>query len=77
MAKARDLEMLAPVERGDAEGFASWIRGEDDGRRVCGFGPIYTLLKSIGPCKGAVVKHGCAPVDQDGSVVSFVSMVFE
>ncbi len=77
MAKARDLEMLAPVERGDAEGFASWIRGEEDGRRVCGFGPIYTLLKSMGPSKGAVIKHGCAPVDQNGSVVSFVSMVFE
>ncbi len=77
MVKVRDLEMLATVERGDAEGFASWIRDEEDGRRICGFGPIYTLLKSIGPSKGAVVKHGCAPVDQNGSVVSFVSMAFE
>jgi AmmeMemoRadiSam system protein B len=75
--RAEDLEVLAAVERGDADGFASFIRSQGDRRRICGFSSIYTLLKALEPASGRVLKHDCSPVDDRGSVVSFASVAVD
>jgi AmmeMemoRadiSam system protein B len=75
--KSRDLQMLGAVERGDAGEFAAFVAGERDARRVCGFSSIYTLLRSIEPTRGRLLKYSYAPVDNAGSVVSFASMALE
>lgn len=74
---AEDLEMLAAVERGDADELASLISRQADRRRICGFSSIYTLLRAVEPATGRLLKHGCAAVDDQGSVVSFASFVVD
>lgn len=73
---AKDKEMLEPVERGDAEGFFSYIAGEDDSRHICGLPPIYTLIKTLGDGEGRLVDH-CHWFDpKEGSAVTFAAMTF-
>jgi MEMO1 family protein len=80
-ARSADKEMLANVERMDAEGFAGYIQRERDKRKVCGFPAIYTLLSVLsqghgtgGRCKGRVLSHEMA-VDAEGeSAVGFASV---
>ena len=74
VVRNRDLGMLEAVERGDAEEFASFVAEERDARRVCGFSPVYTLLKTIEPASGRLLKYSSTPVDNAGSIVSFASM---
>jgi AmmeMemoRadiSam system protein B len=75
--RGEDLELLAAVEGGDADGFASLLRLQGDRRRICGFSSIYTLLKALEPASARLLKHGCAPVDDRGSVVSFASLAVD
>jgi AmmeMemoRadiSam system protein B len=75
--KDKDLQMLGAVERGSAEEFVSFVHEDRDSRRVCGFSPIYTLLKTLGPTRGRLLNYSYAPVDNAGSVVSFASMVLD
>ena len=77
VVKSRDLEMLGAVERGSAEEFAAIIAEERDGRHVCGFSPIYTMLKAMEPTSGRLLKYGYTPVDNAGSIVSFAGMALE
>ncbi len=75
--KRRDREMLRHVERVDPEGFRDYLQQEDDRRRVCGFPPIYTLLKSMPAQRGRLVAHDHGAMDPVGSICSFASVVFE
>jgi len=71
-----DLEMLKHVENVDAVGFARFIEKEEDARRICGFSPIYTLLKLIQAEKGEVLRYDRGITDQFNSTVTFASMAF-
>ncbi len=75
--KDADREMLEHVERVDAEGFLGYLAQEDDRRRICGFSPIYTMLKAMQAEKGRVVAHAHGEMDPVGSICSFASVVFE
>lgn len=75
--KDADREMLEHVERVDAEGFLGYLAQEDDRRRICGFSPIYTMLKAVQAEKGRVVAHDHGDMDPVGSICSFASVVFE
>jgi len=77
LVRSRDLEMLGNVERGDADAFARFVEAEQDARRICGFGCIYTMLKAIEPSRGTLLNYSFTPVDTQGSIVSFASLVFE
>ena len=50
-------------------------RSDGDRRRICGYSPIYALLRSLGSATGHVKRYGQWP-DPNG-VVSFASVVFE
>ena len=75
--KRADREMLAYVERVDAEGFRDYLADEGDRRRICGFSPIYTMLKAMRAERGRVVAHDHGEMDPIGSICSFASVVFE
>lgn len=75
--KRADLEMLRHVEEVDAEGFRGYLEQESDRRRICGFSPIYTMLKVMQAERGRVVAHDHGEMDPVGSICSFASVVFE
>ena len=75
--KRSDREMLHYVENVDAEGFRGYLAQEQDRRRICGFSPIYTMLKSMQAERGRLVAHAHGEMDPIGSICSFASVVFE
>jgi MEMO1 family protein len=70
-----DGAMLESVAAGDPEAFFESVAGDGDRRRICGYSPIYALLRSLGGASGSVKRYGQWP-DPNG-VVSFASVVFE
>ena len=75
--KHSDREMLHHVEGVDPEGFRDYLAEEQDRRRICGFAPIYTMLKSMQAERGRLVAHDHGQMDPIGSICSFASVVFE
>ncbi len=77
MVMGCDRELLQHVAGVDPEGFRGYLIREQDRRRICGFSPIYTMLKAIRADKGRVVAHDHGAMDPIGSICSFASVVFE
>jgi MEMO1 family protein len=69
-----DRAMLEPVARGDASGFFASIEGDGDRRRICGFSPIYALLRCLPGVPGTLRHYGQWPDPE--AVVTYTSMVF-
>jgi len=70
-----DAAMLEPVAAGDPQAFFESVASDGDRRRICGYSPIYALLRALGGATGTVLRYGQWP-DPNG-VVSFASVVFE
>jgi len=70
-----DTAMLESVAAGDPRAFFESVASDDDRRRICGYSPIYALLRALGESIGSVKRYGQWP-DPNG-VVSFASVVFE
>jgi hypothetical protein len=66
--------MLEPVARGDAQGFFASIEADGDRRRICGFSPIYAMLRCLPGVPGSVRHYGQWPDPQ--AVVSYASVVY-
>jgi len=71
-----DQRMLEPVCNLDAEGFFSFLRGEEDRRRICGSSAIFTLLSLIESRGGELLKYGQSVEPGGQSVVTFASIAF-
>jgi AmmeMemoRadiSam system protein B len=71
-----DRRLLEYAERVDAEGFYDSIRRERDRRRICGFPPIYTLLKLVDAREGKLLKYDQSMDPSTQSVVTFASLAF-
>lgn len=69
-----DRAMLEPVARGDAAGFFASIEADGDRRRICGFSPIYAMLRCLPGVPGTVRHYGQWPDPQ--AVVSYASVVY-
>jgi MEMO1 family protein len=76
-ALRRDREMLASVRTADCKALCAFIEDERDSRRICGFSPIYALLRLMGEVHGELVAHSHSVVDPNGSFVTYASLVFE
>ena len=70
-----DGEMLETVAAGDAAAFFESVSRDGDRRRICGFSPIYAMLRILGSAAGEVKRYGQWP-DPNG-VVTFASVVLE
>ncbi|MCW5832363.1 MAG: AmmeMemoRadiSam system protein B, partial [Labilithrix sp.] len=72
-----DRDSLARAERVDAEAFWEHVASDLDSRRVCGLGPMYSLLRTIDPRARGEVRHYEQTVDPDeGSIVSHAAVGF-
>ena len=72
-----DRESLALATGVDAEGFWKQVAGDLETRRVCGLGPIYSLLRVIDPTSKGELRHYEQTVDPDeGSIVSHAAVGF-
>jgi hypothetical protein len=69
-----DRAMLEAVASGDAEAFFDAVAHDGDRRRICGYSPIYALLRALGGQPGAVRHYAQWPDPQ--AVVTFASVVF-
>ncbi len=72
----KDVQMLAPVARGDAKGFHEYVRQERDERRICGFSPIFTLLTLLDGVAGETLRHDFSFMDSSRSFVTYASLAF-
>lgn len=73
--EAQDRESLEAVCRGDAEDFYWSVAKDGDARKVCGLAPIYTMLRTMGSCKGEILRYSQWP-DPNGTV-TFCSLIIE
>ncbi|HEX9655258.1 MAG TPA: AmmeMemoRadiSam system protein B [bacterium] len=74
--RAADQELIAHVERVDHEGFYRVVEKYCDRHRVCGFSPIYTMLRSLTAQEGKLLNYSETAMDESNSTVTFASMVF-
>ncbi|MGQ9854920.1 MAG: hypothetical protein ACUVTG_16150, partial [Candidatus Oleimicrobiaceae bacterium] len=68
-------ELLKFVTEGNAEAMVQTLASSGDRFRVCGFPPIYTMLKAMDVQGGVVLDHRHAHMDESGSVVTFAAVV--
>jgi len=74
---ATDRDSLARAERVDAEAFWEHVASDLESRRVCGLGPMYSLLRTIDRGAQGQVRHYEQTVDPDeGSIVSHAAVGF-
>jgi AmmeMemoRadiSam system protein B len=69
-----DRAMLEAVTAGEAEAFFDAVAADGDRRRICGYSPIYALLKALDGAPGTLRRYGQWPDPQ--GLVSFASVVF-
>ena len=70
-----DGEMLETVAAGDAAAFFESIARDGDRRRICGFSPIYAMLRILGGAAGEVKRYG--QWSDPSGVVTFASVALE
>jgi hypothetical protein len=72
-----DRASLDLAVAGEAREFWSHVASDLDTRRVCGLGPIYSLLRALpSGAKGSVVHYEQTIDDEDGSIVSHAAVGF-
>ena len=72
-----DRESLDHAERLDAESFWRHVVRDLDTRRVCGLGPIYSLLRTMRSGASGALHHYEQTIDEEeGSIVSHAAMGF-
>ncbi len=74
--RVRDREMIDIIAAGDTRGFLEHIAADDDGRRICGFPAIYTMLSVIDGAGGTLLSYDDTVMDEENSTVTFAGMTF-
>ena len=73
--EAKDRAALAAALEGDAEGWFDAIAAHGDSTRICGFAPMYMLLRVARPSKGRLLAYERS-VEEAGSVVTYASIAW-
>jgi MEMO1 family protein len=74
---AADEESLSRAAEGDATSFWANVASDLETRRVCGLGPIYSLIKTLpGGSRGKLLHYEQTVDDDDGSIVSHAALGF-
>lgn len=71
-----DRESLDHAERAEAEAFWAHVARDLDTRRVCGLGPIYSLLRTMRDATGRLDHYEQTVDAEEGSIVSHAAMGF-
>lgn len=70
--------LVQSIIRGDAGGFYDQIAAHQNSNRICGFSPIYLMLKYLGSTEGVQVAYDqCSADDADTSLVSIAGILLE
>ena len=72
----KDRRTLEFIEKMDVTSFVVSVAEDEQERRICGFPPIYSLLKLIDANHGKLLHYDHVSVDQFHSTVSFASIIF-
>ncbi|MCP4360118.1 MAG: AmmeMemoRadiSam system protein B [Chloroflexi bacterium] len=73
-----DDALVQTIIQGDAAGFYDRITAIQDQNRICGFSPIYLMLRYLGTTEGVQVAYDhCAADKQDTSLVSIAGVLLE
>jgi len=70
-----DRALLAAAAGADAAAFDETIRNDRDRHRVCGYSPIYALLRATVGATGRLLRYEQSQEKETGSMVSFASLV--
>jgi predicted class III extradiol MEMO1 family dioxygenase len=69
-----DLEFLRFVAEGDADGMFRSIVADNDGRRVCGYPPIYMTLRTLDNPRGTLLRYRQWTDFDSGAAVTFAAL---
>ncbi len=73
---ADDQHLLTNACEGDPEGWFIHVAAQQDRNRICGLAPTYTMLETMRPGRGELLKYDQAVAEDRSSCVSFASMAF-
>lgn len=74
--RARDEESIDLALSRDASGFFRQVASDLNTRRVCGLGPIYTMLRVLPTSRGAGLHYEQHVDPDEGSIVSHAAIAF-
>lgn len=74
--EGEDRKLIERLACADAEGFFGEIAKDQDRRRICGFAPLYSLIRLLGDGRGKCLRYSQAYTRETASAVTFASMVF-
>lgn len=75
--RAFDAGMIARLTRGDAEGWFSDAAASNNRFRVCGLAATYTLLKTLGPVQGRLLRYDRTVNAERTCCVSFAALALD
>lgn len=71
-----DHQLIAAIQRGDAADFYRRIQEANDRNRICGFAPLYLMLRYLDAREGIKVAYDQCPADQTNtSLVSICGLL--
>jgi len=73
--EAVDRAAIEAARRGDADAWFSSIASQDDATRVCGFAPLYAMLRCADPGTGRLLHYERSD-EKDSSFVSIAAMAW-
>ena len=76
-SRARIAHWSSCLEQLDAPGFFQAIAKDQDKRRICGFSPLYSLIRLLDGAQGKHLKYSQAFTPETGSAVTFTSVIFQ
>jgi AmmeMemoRadiSam system protein B len=71
-----DQNLLVKACAGDAQAWFEHVSEQGDANRICGLAPMYTLLETVKPKRGELLKYDQAVAEDRTSCVSFASVAF-
>lgn len=71
-----DQNLLVKACAGDAVAWFKHVAEQGDANRICGLAPMYTLLETVRPKRGELLKYDQAVAPDRTSCVSFASVAF-
>lgn len=78
MLRDEDHKLMSAVMRGSAAEFYSRIHSIHDRNRICGFAPLYHMLRYLDATTGTQIAYDQCPADQmDTSLVSICGLLLE
>ena len=73
-----DSSLMDAVVQGDAERFYAEIAGIEDRNKVCGFSPLYLMLRFMEETSGTQIAYQqCSADSQDHSLVSICGLLLD